>query len=71
MNSSILRVRGREGGLRKSTEQRREDLLFGEFVVDGDVAEGAGAGETDAGGEKCGSGELQGRVYKVRSFGEG
>ena len=47
-----------------------ENLLFGETVVDGDVADGACAGETDAGGEEGGCGELYGRVYKVRPVGE-
>ena len=38
----------------------RKDQLFGEPVVDGDVA----------GGEKCGSEEFHGRVYKVGPGGE-
>ena len=48
----------------------RKDQLFGEPVVDGDVADGTGDGEADAGGEKCGSEEFHGRVYKVGPGGE-
>ena len=48
----------------------REDLLFGEPVVEGDVADVASVGETNAGGGEDVCRELHGRVCKVRPVGE-
>lgn len=49
-----------------SGAEDRKNLMFGEPVVVGDVADGACAGKANAGGGR----ELHGREYKVRPSGE-
>ena len=47
---------------------RAEDLMYGEPVVDGDIAYGTNAGESNAGGEKCGSGRDSWKGAQIKAL---